>query len=82
MRKPKFKVGETVRYLKRRSKFAKEAMLTGNWSNKMYKVHSIHIAHSFNPMHTYVLAELGTNKPLSELPPICEDFLKRSYVNE
>ena len=33
-------------------------------------------------MHTCVLAELGTNKPLSELPPICEDFLKRSYVNE
>ena len=33
-------------------------------------------------MHTYMLAELGTNKPSSELPPIHEDFIKRSYVNE
>ena len=33
-------------------------------------------------MHTYMLAELGTNKPSSELPPIREDFLKCSCVNE
>ena len=81
MRKPTFKVDETVRHLKRRSKFKKEATLTGNWSNKMYKVHSIHIAH-LTQCILNVLAELGTNKPSSELPPIREDFLRRSYVNE
>ena len=69
-KKPKFKMGDTVRYLKRRSKFSKEASLTGNWSDKLYKIQSINSAHSFKPMHTYMLSELGTNKPVNDLPPI------------
>ena len=70
LKKPKFKVGNTVRYLKRRSKFSKEASLTGNWSDTLYKIQSINSAQTFKPMHTYVLAELGTNKPVNHLPPI------------
>ena len=29
-------------------------------------------------MHTYALSELGMNKPSTDLPPIQEDFLKKS----
>ena len=78
---PKFKVGDIVRYLKRKSKFSKEASLTGNWSDKMYNVHSINEAHSFKPMHTYVLGELGTGLPAYGLPAIREDFLKKASNN-
>ena len=35
-KKTKFKVGDTVRYIERRSKFSKETSLTGNWSDKLY----------------------------------------------
>ena len=38
LKKTKFKVGDTVCYLKRRSKFSKEASLIGNWSDKLYKI--------------------------------------------
>ena len=72
---PKFKIGDIVRYLKRKSKFSKEANLTGNWSGKMYNIYSINEAHSFKPMHTYVLGKLGTNLSAYELPVIREDFL-------
>ena len=75
-------MGNTVRYLKRRSKFSKEASLTGNWSDKLYKIQLINSAHSFKPMHTYVLAELGTDKPVNDLPPIREDFLKKVRMND
>ena len=78
---PKFKIGDIVRYLKRKSKFSKEASLTGNWSDKMYNVHSINEAHSFKPMHTYVLGELGTGLPAYGLPAIREDFLKKASNN-
>ena len=78
---PKFKIGDIVRYLKRKSKFSKEASLTGNWSDKMYNVHSINEAHSFKPMHTYVLGELGTGLPVYGLPAIREDFLKKASNN-
>ena len=37
---PKFKIDDIIRYLKRKSKFSKEASLTGNWSDKMYNIHS------------------------------------------
>ena len=33
-------------------------------------------------MHTYVLAELGTNKPVNDLPPIREDFSKKARIND
>ena len=78
---PKFKIGDVVRYLKRKSKFSKEASLTGNWSDKMYNVHSINEAHSFKPMHTYMLGELGTGLPAYGLPAIREDFLKKASNN-
>ena len=69
------------RYLKRKSKFSKEASLTRNWSDKMYNMHSINEAHSFKPMHTYVSGELGTNLPAYGLPAIREDFLKKASNN-
>ena len=78
---PKFKIGDIVRYLKRKSKFSKEASLTGNWSEKMYNVHSINEAHPFKPMHTYVLGELGTSLPAYGLPAIREHFLKKASNN-
>ena len=78
---PKFKIGDIVRYLKRKSKFSKEASLTGNWSDKMYNVHSINEAHSFKPMHTYMLGKLGTGLPAYGLPVIREDFLKKAANN-
>ena len=74
---PKFKIGDIVRYLKRKSKFSKEASLTGNQSDKMYNIHSINEAHSFKPMHTYVLGELGTGLPAYGLPAIRENFVKK-----
>ena len=80
-KKPKFKVGDTVRYLKRRSKFSKEASLMGNWSDKLYQIHSINTAHTFKPMHTYLLAELGMSRPCTDLPPMREDILKKARVN-
>ena len=78
---PKFKIGDIVRYLKRKSKFSKEASLTGNWSDKMYNIHSINEAHSFKPMHTCMLGELGTGLPAYGLPAIREDFLKKASNN-
>ena len=81
IKSPKFKIGDIVRYLKRKSKFSKEASLTGNWCDKMYDVHSINEAHSFKPMHTYVLGELGTGLPAYGLPAIRKDFLKRASNN-
>ena len=78
---PKFKIGNIVRYLKRKSKFSKEASLTGNWSDKMYNIHSINEAHSFKPMRTYVLGKLGTSLPAYGLPVIREDFLKKASNN-
>ena len=78
---PKFKIGDIVRYLKRKSKFSKEASLTGNWSDKMYNIHSINEAHSFKPLHTYMLGELGTGLPAYGLPAIREDFLKKASNN-
>ena len=78
---PKFKIGDIVRYLKRKSKFSKEASLTGNWSDKLYNIHPINEAHSFKPMHTYVLGELGTFLPAYGLPAIREDFLKKASNN-
>ena len=78
---PKFKIGNIVRYLKRKSKFSKEASLTGNWSDKMYNIYSINEAHSFKPMHTYVLGELGTNLPAYGLPAIREDLLRKASNN-
>ena len=78
---PKFKIGNILRYLKSKSKFSKEASLTGNWSDKMYNIHSINEAHSFKPMHTYVLGELGTSLPADGLPVIREDFLKKASNN-
>ena len=82
LRKPKFNIGEMVRYLKRRSKFSKESSLTGNWSDKIFQIHSINSAHPFKTMHTYTLSELGTNKPSIDLPPIQEDFLKKARINQ
>ena len=75
---PKFKIGDIIRYLKRKSKFSKEASLTGNWSDKMYNIHSINEAHSFKPMHTYMLGKLGTSVPAYGLPAIREDFLRKA----
>ena len=80
-KKPKFKVGDTVCYLKRRSKCSKEASLMGNWSDKLYQIHLINTAHTFKPMHTYLLAELGMSRPSTDLPPMREDFLKKARVN-
>ena len=78
---PKFKIGDIVRYLKRKGKFSKEASLTGNLSDKMYNIHSINEAHSFKPMHTYVLGKLGNSLPAYGLPAIREDFLKKASNN-
>ena len=78
---PKFKIGDIIIYLKRKGKFSNEASLTGNWSDEMYNIHSINEAHSFKPMHTYVLGELGTNLPTYGLPAIREDFLKKASNN-
>ena len=66
----------------RKSKFAKELFLTGSWSSKIYMIHSINRAHSFRPMHTYILAELGTNTPSSDLPPIQEHLLKHTFITK
>ena len=54
-----------------------KSSLTGNWSDKIFQIHSINSAHPFKPMHTYALSELGMNKPSTDLPPIREDFLKK-----
>ena len=67
--------------LEKKSKFSKEASLTGNWSDKLCNIHSINEAHSFKPMHTYMLGELGTNLPAYGLPAIREDFLKKASNN-
>ena len=77
---PKFKKGNLVRYLKRKSKFSKESSLVGSWSEKIYSIHGINKAHSFKPMHTYILSELGTDTPSSDLPPIQENLLKKAFV--
>ena len=50
---PKFKEGDLVRYLKRKSKFSKESTLVRSWSKKIYSIHSINKAHSFKPMHVH-----------------------------
>ena len=47
----------------------------------MYNIHSINEAHSFKPMLTYVLGELGTNLPAYRLPAIREDFSKKASNN-
>ena len=72
---PKFKKGDLVRYLMRKSKFSKESSLVGSWSEKIYSIHSINKAHSFKPMHMYILSELGTDTPSSDLPLIQENLL-------
>ena len=72
---PKFKKGDLVRYLMRKSKFSRESSLVGSWSEKIYLIHSINKAHSFKPMHIYILSELGTDTPSSDLPPIQENLL-------
>ena len=33
-------------------------------------------------MHTYMLAELDTNKPVNDLLPIPEDVLKKARIND
>ena len=35
----------------------------------------------FKPMHTYLLAEFGTNRPSTDFPLMREDFLKKARVN-
>ena len=77
---PKFKKGNLVRYLMRKSKFSKESSLVRSWSEKIYSIHSINKAHSFKPMHTYILSELGMDTPSSNLPPIQENLLKKAFV--
>ena len=53
----------------------------GNWSDKLYQIHLVNTVHMFKPMHTYLLAELGTNHPSTDLPLMREDFLKKARVN-
>ena len=77
---PKFKKGDLVRYLMRKSKFSKESSLVGSWSGKIYSIHSINKAHSFKPMHMYILSELGMDTLSSESPPIQENLLKKAFV--
>ena len=77
---PKFKKGDLVRYLMSKSKFSKKSSLVGSWSKKIYSIHSINKAHSFKPMHMYILSELGTDTPSSNLPPIHENLLKKDLV--
>ena len=64
----------------RKSKFSKESSLVGLWSEKIYSIHSINKAHSFQPMHTYILSESGMDTPSSDLPPIQENLLKKAFV--
>ena len=71
-----------VRYLMRKSKFAKESSLSRLWSSKIYMIHSINRAQSFSPMHTYILAELGTSTLSTDLPPIQEHLLKHAFVTK
>ena len=80
--KPKFKKGDIVRYFLREDRFSKEATLSGSWSRSMYKIHQINMAHKFNPMHTYILFELGKDSPVRNLPVIQENLLKLARHNE
>ena len=80
--KPKFKKGDKVRYFLRAGRFSKESTLSGSWSRTMYKIHQIKVAHKFNPMHTYILSELGKDSPVKYLPAIQENLLKLARYNE
>ena len=57
------------------------SLLTGNWSDKLSQIHLINTAHMFKPMHTYLLAELGMNRPSTDLPLMREDLIKKARVN-
>ena len=76
LKKPKFKIGDTVRYYLLKGQFAKESNLNGSWSKTVYKIHRINKAHKFNPMHSYVLAELGKNTPVKGLPTDSTELAK------
>ena len=71
-----------VRYLMRKTKFAKESSLSRLWLSKIYMIHGINRAHSFRPIHKYILAELGTNTPSADLPPIQEHLLKHTFITK
>ena len=77
---PKFKKSNLIRYLMRKIKFSKESSLVGSWSEKIYSIHSINKAHSFKPMHMYILSELGMDTPSSDLPPIKKNLLEKTFV--
>ena len=78
--KLKFKQGDLVWYMLRKSKFSKESSLRGSWSEKIYSIYGVNKAHSFKLVHTYVLSELGTNFPFPDLPPIQENLRKTALV--
>ena len=48
----------------------------------MYKINQVNPAHKFKPMHTYLLAELGKDTPINDLPPIQESHLKFAHQNK
>ena len=48
----------------------------------MYKIHRINKVHKFNPMHSYILVELGKNTPVKGLPQIQENLLKLAHHNK
>ena len=54
----------------------------GSWSKTIYKINQVNPAHKFKPMHTYLLAELGKDTPINDLPPIQESHLKFSHQNK
>ena len=56
---PKFKKGDLIRYLMRKSKFSKESSLVGSWSKKIYSIHGINKAHSFKPIQHPVRIRYG-----------------------
>ena len=72
---PKFKKADFVRYL-----IFKGILIGGIVVQKIYSIHSINKAHSFKPMHTYLLSKLGMDTPSSDLPPIQENLLKKPFV--
>ena len=62
----------------RKEQFSKESSLSGSWSEKIYSIYRVNKAHSFKPMHTYVLSEIGKDSPAKDLPPIQENLLKEA----
>ena len=48
----------------------------------MHKIHRINVAHKFNPLHSYILSELGKDSPVENLPAMQENLVKLARHNK